>query len=190
MQQRYLKQQFVSLTSFSNKGVESSNLVSLTSFVVVVVFVTVFASFYMQQRYRKQQFGQLNLFLLLLLLFSLLFLEANHTKVHVKTLPTFSRHEADGRRLQEVAVQLCSVDSRYVNLEVVHRVRAQAHLPEDGSDVVLKETIETPRHLERAAENGEGSSKLAVVVGVAQFKLHVSARADSLLKRQSEFNSQ
>ena len=75
-----------------------------------------------------------------------------------------------------------------MNLEVVHRVRAQAHLPEDGSDVVLEETIVAPRHLERAAENGEGSSKLAVVVGVAQFKLHVSARADSLLETRGRLN--
>ena len=108
--------------------------------------------------------------------------------MHVKTLPTFSRHEADGRRLQKVAVQLCSVDSRYVNLEVVHRVRAQAHLPEDGSDVVLEETIEAPRHLERAAEKSEGSSELAVVVGVAQFKLHVSAREESLLVTKGRLN--
>lgn len=77
-----------------------------------------------------------------------------------------------------------------MNLEVVHRVRAQAHLPEDGSDVVLEETIEAPRHLERAAEKSEGSSELAVVVGVAQFKLHVSTREESLLKKTSEFNSQ
>ena len=105
--------------------------------------------------------------------------------MHVKTLPTFSRHEADGRRLQKVAVQLCSVDSRYVNLEVVHRVRAQAHLPEDGSDVVLEETIESPRHLQRAAEKGESSSKLAVFLLVAQVKLHVSTCEESLLERSN-----
>ena len=81
-----------------------------------------------------------------------------------------------------MAVQLRSVDGRQVDLEVVLRVRAQAHLFEDGSDVVLEETIEAPRHLEGAAKKCEGSGKLAMVVRVAQVKLHVGARADSLLE--------
>lgn len=78
-----------------------------------------------------------------------------------------------------------------MNLEVVFRVRAQAHLPEDGGDVVLEETVEAPRHFERTTENGEGSGKLAMVFGVAQVKLHVSAREDSLWKRMDlQLNSQ
>ena len=78
-----------------------------------------------------------------------------------------------------------------MNLEVGFRVRAQAHLPEDGGDVVLEETVEAPRHFERTTENGEGSGKLAMVFGVAQVKLHVSAREDSLWKRMDlQLNSQ
>ena len=63
------------------------------------------------------------------------------------------------------------------------------HLVEDGSDVVLEETIESPRHLQRTAENGESSSKLAVVLFVAQIKLHVSTCADSLLRRNNQLIS-
>ena len=103
----------------------------------------------------------------------------------VKSILTFSRHEANGRRNQEAGVEVRSIHSPYVNPEVVVRVRAQVHLIEDGSDVVLEETIESPRHLQRTAENGESSSKLAMVVRVAQVKLHVSTCADSLLKRNS-----
>ena len=106
-------------------------------------------------------------------------------KQHDKGLPTSSRHEADRGSRQEMGVQLRSVHRHYANPEVILRVRAQVHLIEDGSDVVLEETIESPRHLQRTAENGESSSKLAVVVRVAQVKLHVSTCADSLLKRNS-----
>ena len=84
-----------------------------------------------------------------------------------------------------MGVQLRSVHSRYANPEVVLRVRAQVHLPEDGSDVVLEETIKSPRHLQRAAENGESSSKLAVFLRVAQVKLYVSTCEDSLLERNN-----
>ena len=82
-----------------------------------------------------------------------------------------------------MGVQLRSVHRHYANPEVVVRFRAQVHLIEDGSDVVLEETIESPRHLQRTAENGESSSKLAVVVRIAQVKLHVSTCEDSLLRR-------
>ena len=74
---------------------------------------------------------------------------------------------------------------------MVHRIRAQAHLLEDGSDVVLEETIEAPRHFERTTKKREGSGKLAMVVRVAQVKTHVSAREDSLWKRMDlQLNSQ
>ena len=83
-----------------------------------------------------------------------------------------------------MGVQLRSVHRHYANPEVILRVRAQVHLIEDGSDVVLEETIESPRHLQRTAENGESSSKLAVVLFVAQIKLHVSTCEDSLLEKE------
>ena len=110
--------------------------------------------------------------------------------VCVKTLPTSSRNEADRRSRQQAGVQLSSVHSLQVNPEVVHRIRAQAHLLEDGSDVVLEETIEAPRHFERTTKKCEGSGKLAMVVRVAQVKTHVSAREDSLLQKSGEFSTE
>ena len=106
-------------------------------------------------------------------------------KQHMKNAPTSSRHEADRGSRQEVGVHLRSIHRHYANPEVILRVRAQVHLIEDSSDVVLEETIELPRHLQRAAEKGKSSSKLAVVVRVAQVKLHVSTCEDSLLRRNS-----
>ena len=106
-------------------------------------------------------------------------------KQHIKSILTLSRHEANGGRNQEAGVEVRSIYSPYVNPEMVVRVRAQVHLIEDGSDVVLEETIESPRHLQRTAEKGESSSKLAVVVRVAQVKLHVSTCEESLLRRNS-----
>ena len=68
-------------------------------------------------------------------------------KQHDKGIPTSSRHETDRGSRQEMGVQLRSIHRHYANPEVVVRFRTQVHLIEDGSDVVLEETIESPRHL-------------------------------------------
>ena len=64
-----------------------------------------------------------------------------------KSIPTSSRFEADRGSFQKVWVKIRSIHSLNANPEVVVRFRTQVHLIEDGSDVVLEETIELPRHL-------------------------------------------
>lgn len=63
---------------------------------------------------------------------------------------------------------------------MIFRVGSEPHLLEDSSDVILEEAVKAPSHLQRSSQDSERSSKVAVVFGVAQIKLHIGTGLKAL----------